>query len=189
MLDQVSALIGAIMMTLTPSMDLDIEQVRCMADNIYFEGRNEGMAGQMAIALVTINRVESKYYPNTICEVVKQGPKYKNTGLPVRWRCQFSWYCDGRSDDIPLTYTRGERKGQIREAVHNTYSEVARNAILVMSGTVTDFTEGATHYFAQNIVTPRWSISDKMTRTTIIDNHTFMKVKVVQTATGATNSP
>ena len=58
MSDPINALIGAIMLTLAPApgaaMDLDIDQVRCMADNIYFEGRNEGMAGQMAIALVTL---------------------------------------------------------------------------------------------------------------------------------------
>ena len=93
------------------------------------------------------------------------------------------------SDELPLLYTKGKRKGLVREFVYDTYSEVARHAILVMSGTIADFTEGATHYFAQNIVTPKWSISDKMMRTTIIDNHTFMKAKVVQVAPGASNSP
>jgi len=192
MLDQVNALIMAAMAAFSPAADLDVVQVRCMADNIYFEGRAEGMAGQMAIALVTMNRVESTFYPNTVCKVVKQGPRYrKRPDLPVRWKCQFSWWCDGKSDRIPLTYTKGKRKDQIRQAVHNTYSEVTRNAILVMAGRVTDFTEGATHYYAHRITTPYWSESVKMVRTTIIDDHTFMKpkAKMADAAPGATDNP
>ena len=49
-------------------------QVSCMADNIYFEARNQGTAGWSAVASVTLNRVKDKRFPNTVCEVVKQGP-------------------------------------------------------------------------------------------------------------------
>ncbi len=193
MQDIFMSIIGVILSANAYSMDvsqLNIDEIRCMADNIYFEGRNEGMAGQMAIALVTLNRVESDVYPNTICRVVKQGPTYKNNpDLPIRWRCQFTWYCDGLSDNIPLEYTKGKRKGQIRQSVYHTYSEIVKNAVLVMSGQITDFTEGATHYFAQNIVTPKWSTDKSMIRTTIIDNHTFMKAKEVQIAPGASKNP
>lgn len=189
MQDIISILVGAVLSAQAYSIDvnqLDLDEVRCLADNIYFEGRNESAAGQMAIALVTMNRVESSSYPNTICKVVKQGPRYKNNpDLPVRWRCQFSWYCDGRSDKIPLTYTKGKRKGQVRQRVYEVYAETVKHAVLVMAGITIDFTEGSTHYYAQNIVTPSWSTSKKMQKVTVIDNHTFMRAKVMEDAPGA----
>ena len=46
-------------------------EVTCMADNIYFEARNQGTAGWSAVASVTLNRVKDKRFPNTVCEVVK----------------------------------------------------------------------------------------------------------------------
>ena len=56
-------------------------QTTCMADNIYFEARNQGTAGWSAVASVTLNRVKDKRFPNTVCEVVKQGPTRVNTTL------------------------------------------------------------------------------------------------------------
>ena len=45
-------------------------QVICLAENIYFEARNQGTAGWMAVANVTINRRNDSRFPNTICDVV-----------------------------------------------------------------------------------------------------------------------
>ena len=72
-------------------------EISCMADNIYFEARNQGTAGWSAVASVTLNRVKDKRFPNTVCEVVKQGPtreSWKKDGnyYPLKHRCQFSWY-------------------------------------------------------------------------------------------------
>ena len=61
----------------------------CLALNIYFEARNESLAGQFAVAEVTINRVNSKYYPDDVCKVVYQKGKSA---------CAFSWPCDEISD-------------------------------------------------------------------------------------------
>ena len=58
----------------------------CLAKNIYYEARDQSREGQYAVAVVTLNRVRSKDFPNTVCEVVYQ----KN---------QFSWYWDGLSDN------------------------------------------------------------------------------------------
>jgi len=44
--------------------------LRCLAENIYFEGRGEPLRGQYAIAEVTMNRVASPNFPHTICDVV-----------------------------------------------------------------------------------------------------------------------
>jgi spore germination cell wall hydrolase CwlJ-like protein len=44
--------------------------LRCLAENIYFEARGEPLRGQYAIAEVTMNRVASPNFPDTVCEVV-----------------------------------------------------------------------------------------------------------------------
>ena len=80
-------------------------EVQCLAVNIYHEARSQSLAGQLAVALVTRNRVVDKRFPGSYCQVVYQGPvrpswKDKNIFYPVKHRCQFSWYCDGKSDKI-----------------------------------------------------------------------------------------
>ena len=45
----------------------------CMATNIYHEAKHEPLVGRIAVAQVVMNRVEDKRYPDTVCEVVKQG--------------------------------------------------------------------------------------------------------------------
>ena len=63
------------------------QEATCLAENIYHEARNQSVRGQLAVASVTLNRVYSKKFPNTICGVVYQ----KN-----RRGCQFSWLCKHR---------------------------------------------------------------------------------------------
>ena len=46
------------------------EEINCLAKNIYMEARSESIKGQIAVALVTLNRVRSPRFHNTICEVV-----------------------------------------------------------------------------------------------------------------------
>jgi Cell wall hydrolyses involved in spore germination len=72
-------------------------EVNCLAQNIYFEARDQTTKGQIAVALVTINRVESRRFPNSICKVIRQARRYSN-GKIKKHMCQFSWYCDGLSD-------------------------------------------------------------------------------------------
>ena len=76
----------------------------CLAQNIYFEAGNQPFSGKLAVANVTLNRVSDTQFPDTVCDVVYQTKKYKpswRTGelIPERGQCQFSWFCDGRSDD------------------------------------------------------------------------------------------
>jgi spore germination cell wall hydrolase CwlJ-like protein len=68
------------------------EDRRCLAQTIYFEARGEPLAGQKAVAKVVLNRVRHGDFPDTICAVVRQG------GERPLGSCQFSWWCDGRSD-------------------------------------------------------------------------------------------
>lgn len=68
------------------------EELACLALNIYFEAISEPVVGQRAVAHVVMNRVADRRFPDTACKVIRQG------GEQARYRCQFSWWCDGRSD-------------------------------------------------------------------------------------------
>ena len=50
------------------------DDVNCLVENMYFEARSDGYAGMYATSMVVMNRVMDDRYPNTVCEVVKQGP-------------------------------------------------------------------------------------------------------------------
>ena len=131
----------------------------CLALNTYHEAKNQSMIGQVATAQVVMNRVADSRYPNTVCGVVKQGPKYKGSDIPVRHKCQFSWHCDGKSDE-PKRDSKEWFKAQ----------DYAR---IVLSGRIAlDVTEGATHYHA-TYVRPAWAKTK--TRTTRIESHIFYR--------------
>ena len=119
----------------------DKPEMWCLAQNIYYESRSSNRADRMAVADVVINRVQHTYYPNTICEVVKQGKQYAS-GAMIRNMCQFSWYCDGKSDWPKDTDAWVEAQ------------MIAFN--MVVHNDARGITEGATHYHA-DYVNPRWS--------------------------------
>lgn len=131
--------------------------LRCLARNIYFEARGEPEEGQQAVALVTINRVKNENYPDTICGVVYQA-ELDRRGNPIRNRCQFSWYCDGRPDVI-------------RD--RTAYEEATRIARDALEARVHDFTDGAVFYHA-NYVYPRWA--PQVAETTRIGQHIFYRI-------------
>jgi spore germination cell wall hydrolase CwlJ-like protein len=56
-----------------PPPNLPKSERRCLAEAVYFEGRNETFEGQIAIAQVVLNRVRSGKWPDTICAVIRQG--------------------------------------------------------------------------------------------------------------------
>ena len=129
-----------------------------MAANIYHEAKNQSMLGQFAVAQVVMNRVEDSRFPDTVCEVVKQGLTYRN-GKVVIGKCQFSWYCDGKSDE-PNRDSKA-------------WSNAIRHASIIMTETINiDVTDGATHYHA-SYVRPAWAKTKK--RTTRIDKHIFYR--------------
>ena len=58
----------------------------CLAKNIYHEARSEDLLGQMPVAQVTLNRLQSKRYPSTICQVVMQRKQFSwANNKAVRW--------------------------------------------------------------------------------------------------------
>ena len=122
------------------------KQHECLAKNIYFEARNEPFAGQFAVAMVTLNRVYDKQFPNSICEVVYQGLHYAS-GHPKRDRCQFSWYCDGKVDDV-------KNKRAYMES--ETIADLAMEQYKTLKSKGLDITEGARYYHTYE-VSPKWS--------------------------------
>ena len=73
------------------------ESLVCIAVAVYFEARGEPSEGQLAVAQVVRNRIESHECPDEACEVVKQG--YYWAGNPIRDKCPFSFWSDGKSDN------------------------------------------------------------------------------------------
>ena len=133
------------------------EELECMSKNIYFEAAMESTAGKLAVAQVTMNRVRSHHYPNTVCKVITQGKHY-SSGFPVKDRCQFSWYCDGKLDDPPTTGSMWRASQEIAKYVLTTPD-------------LKDITDGATHYHADYISSPRWA--NPRRKTVEIDTHIF----------------
>ena len=146
------------------SLVVDDKEVMCMAKNIFFEAAIESTAGKLAVAHVTLNRVESKYFPNTVCNVVYEGLHYTHASgqeFPVRDRCQFSWYCDGKGDE--------PREGS---RLWEDSQELAKY-VLLRQEELPDITDGALHYHASYIAAPRWTARKKIT--TKIDTHIFYR--------------
>jgi len=162
------------------------QEMICLAENIYFEARAEGMDGKAAVANVTRNRVESEQFPNTYCGVVYQGPvreswktkKQKDLAdservyYPIKNRCQFSWYCDGEKDMIWANYERTGKEIKLNADAWRASVDVAIWTLGYGSYTVNDNTTGATYYYAHNLVYPHWA--DDFEVTEVIGNHTFM---------------
>ena len=66
------------------------QQQDCLALALYWEARGEGRRGMVAVGWTILNRVRSRDFPGTPCGVVRQGGE--------RPPCQFSFWCDGKSD-------------------------------------------------------------------------------------------
>ena len=124
------------------------ESVVCLAKNAYFEARNQSVLSQIAVSQVVMNRVQHDDFPNTVCGVVYEAQLSKwykeklNKEVPLKDRCQFSWYCDGKADII-----RDQDAYELALAV----------AHQVLSGyDMVDVTKGALWYHA-TYVKPYWA--------------------------------
>lgn len=147
----------------SPSPVIDTEELICMATNIYHEARGESIQGQIAVAHVTNNRVKSPRFPNTVCGVVYQAVYstwwYETHGriVPVKYKCQFTWFCDGKSDVVDTS--------------SSSWKVAKRISLEVLYNDTPDVTNGSTHYFNHHLVNPYWA--DHMTYVATIQNHSF----------------
>lgn len=121
---------------------------QCLTEALYFESRGESLEGQIAVAEVILNRVDSPLYPRTVCGVVKQ----RGGG-----GCQFSYVCDGRAD-------------RMREKASADLA--GRIARAMLDGAPRLLTDGATHFHTR-AVRPGWS--KRFAHTASIGAHVFYR--------------
>ncbi|MBK5516622.1 cell wall hydrolase [Pseudomonas sp. TH10] len=125
------------------------DAITCLARSIYWEAKGRQTREMEAVASVVMNRLGHEGFPDTVCAVVKEGSESRN--------CQFSWWCDGRSD-------------QVREdAEYAVAKEIARKAL---NRTLNDRTLGAM-YFHDKTVRPDWAA--KYIKTADIGRFRFYK--------------
>jgi spore germination cell wall hydrolase CwlJ-like protein len=125
-------------------------QLRCLAQNIYWEAASEPFEGKVAVAQVTMNRAASSNFPNDICAVV-----YQKNIVYQKVVCQFSWYCEGT-----------HRVKKIYPPLYRESEEVAKKVLLEnfrLSGL-----KHAMYYHA-DYVKPNW----KKTPIAQIGHHVF----------------
>lgn len=121
-------------------------QIKCLANNIYYESGNQPIIGMMGVAYTTMNRVQSGIWPEDVCEVVYQRSKTL---------CQFSWVC--------------EKTKSPNQAVWEQSIAIARH-VWYKYNPKEDPTHGAT-YFHATYVRPEW----KYTKTVQLGDHIFYK--------------
>ncbi|MFK3815341.1 cell wall hydrolase [Pseudomonas sp. NPDC089407] len=118
------------------------DSLTCLARTLYWEAKGADAEDMSAVASVVLNRLGHDGFPDTICGVVKQGVESK--------ACQFSWWCDGRSD-------------QVEEAQrYDVAKEIARKAL---NQQLKDPTGGALYFHDRN-VHPSWAKAYRRTAQT-----------------------
>ena len=120
-------------------------ELKCLADNIYFEAGNQSTKGKLAVAAVTINRVKSPKFPKSVCSVV-----YQRTSRV----CQFSWVCEG--------------KKQVRSAQQYAESKKVAEKVL-LSGANHGILGRNVLFYHADYVNPRWNLR----RVAKIGDHIF----------------
>ncbi len=133
--------------------DSDAADINCLALNIYFEARSESHEGQLAVGYVTMNRVVSRRFPNSVCAVVWQ-PR------------QFSWTHDGKSDK-PRDTRAWKKAKAIAQHIYSNY-----HRFMDISKGATDITKGALHYYAPKMANPVWA--KEMITVAQIGGHVFL---------------
>ena len=125
--------------------------VACLAQNVYYEARGEPLAGQYAVAEVTMNRVAAASFPDTVCGVV-----HESRLDPVRKRrvSAFSW-----TELESLPRPNGFEWRRATAVASSVYDN--QEAPLV---------DGALYYHATR-VTPAWASTK--TRVARIGKHVF----------------
>lgn len=91
-----------------------IKQLDCLTRNIYWEAASESFEGKVAVAQVTMNRVESGRFADSVCGVV-----YQKNVIYEKLICQFSWVCETTHKVRP-----------VHQSVWRESEEVAKKVLL-----------------------------------------------------------
>jgi spore germination cell wall hydrolase CwlJ-like protein len=131
---------------------LTLAALTCMAQAVYFEGRGEPLEGQIAIAEVIMNRVDSNKFPDTVCGVVAE-----DRG-PAAYDCQFSFMCDGKPEEMVNT---------------SAAALAAHVAYVVLTGDRNDDITNGALFFHTKSVNPHWA--DVFTKVAVVGEHIFYR--------------
>ena len=131
------------------------KEIACLAEAVYFEARSEGLLSQLGVAVVILNRAKLNSYPSNLCDVVHQSRLWQ--GNPVRNKCMFSYWCDGKPERITDS---------------DAYQRSLFVAKMALNGITIELIRNATHYHAR-YVKPFWSTSDRFKRLGRFDTHIF----------------
>jgi spore germination cell wall hydrolase CwlJ-like protein len=135
--------------TAVPAATFSVREQECLALAMYWEARGEGEAGMAAVGWTILNRVASPAFPSTACAVVYDGGE-----TPP---CQFSWYCDGRSD---------------RPRDWSSWQRAMRVGARLLTDPLADPTRGALYFHARHV---RSAWHGRLARTASIGGHVFYR--------------
>lgn len=136
------------------SAEQRMQQLECLALNIYKEAGYEPFEGKVAVAQVTINRANHPDFPKDICQVV-----YQKNFFMQKTVCQFSWYCDKVHKNRP-----------VNPSAYNESYEVAKK-VLLENFRLTGMKDAL--YYHADYVNPKWNKE----RIGKIGRHIFYKEK------------
>jgi spore germination cell wall hydrolase CwlJ-like protein len=132
------------------------EQLRCMANNIYFEAGGEPFMGKVAVARVVMNRIEHGF-GTTPCKVINQYSSVKDSDgiAELKKICQFSWVCEGKGMPNKMSVAYRQSEEIARQVLsEDRWAELIPDNIL---------------FFHNNMVNPRWAYRKAF----MIGNHIF----------------
>ena len=126
--------------TVIEQYSLKEKEKMCLARNLFYEARGEGEHGMVLVGHVTLNRMKSPRYPNSICEVVYQ-PK------------QFSW---------TMKYGRTSRPQQKNPDVWKKTVALAERVYEEHKKGI-DPTGSAKYFYNPTLANPRWASAKTVT--------------------------
>ncbi len=135
-----------------PTIALKTKQLDCLTKNIYWEAATEPFEGKVAVAQVTLNRVESGKFGDGICGVV-----YQKNIFYEKVICQFSWVCESNWKTKPVM------------SKHYAESEEVAKKVLFENFRLPSLSQAL--YYHADYVNPRWG-KEKITK---IGQHIFYK--------------
>ena len=146
-----------------PKNDIEVlgeENFKCLVLNAYHEARGESRDAVAAVTMVVLNRSAHDFFPERLCDIIKQ-TKTDANGNIILHQCQFSWYCDGKSD-----YPRDNRAyGRVEYITQQAVTKWIND---------NDISNGATHFHSRR-VNPDWA--NDFTRVAVIGSHVFYKME------------
>jgi len=131
------------------------QELQCLTANVYWEARSEPVLGKIAVAQVTMNRVRSGRWPDSVCAVVHQ-----RSHRGPHARCQFSWTCNARLRSASINDQQWQHS-------HHIAQQVFRNTVSVPE-------LNHAYYFHSTSVQPRWPYQRRLR----IGNHWFYSDRI-----------